>query len=165
MCLLAGYGLVISMTALEREPLRRYTQDDDPVYKDSALEGFFDFAPGKPETGYLNFEMNSNGALLSEYGGNGNRRAVKECTPWRACCEAVREEEQWSVLLRIPMELICDLYGRAPLAVGDTFTCNFYKISEDPVLEHYASCYPIISPVPNFHLPEFFGHAIICEAM
>lgn len=165
MCLLAGYGLVISMTALEREPLRRYTQDDDPVYKDSALEGFFDFAPGKPETGYLNFEMNSNGALLSEYGGNGNRRAVKECTPWRACCEAVREEEQWSVLLRIPMELICDLYGRAPLAVGDTFTCNFYKISEDPVLEHYASCYPIISPVPNFHLPEFFGHAIICEAI
>ncbi len=161
MALLEDYGLAISMTALEREPLRRYTQNDDPVYKDSALEAFLDFAPEQPQTGYLNFEMNSYGALLGEFGTGRNRKAVKECTSWRACCEALIEETQWSVLLRIPMELICDLYGRAPLKQGDTFTCNFFKICEDASAEHYASYAPIVSPVPNFHLPEFFDRAII----
>jgi len=161
MALLENYGLIISMTAMESNSLRRYKEDNDPVYKDSALEAFMDFAPKKPQQNYFNFEMNANGALLSQFGVKGNREQVQKVTSYRAVCEATIEKDSWNVLLKIPMELICDLYKREPLNVGDSFTCNFYKISEDPSIEHYASFAPIDSRIPDFHLPQYFAQAII----
>ena len=43
------------------------------------------------------------------------------------------------------------------------FAVIFFKISETPEIEHYASAYPINSTEPNFHLPEFFGTAVIVK--
>lgn len=160
MALLENYGLVISMTAREKDPLTRYTENEDPVYKDSGMEAFLNFKPASTKE-YFNFEMNSNGALLSGFGVKPNRKRVCQITSSHALCEAKIEEASWSVLLRVPMELICELYQIAPLKKGDHFTCNFYKISEDPSIEHYASYSPIVSEKPNFHLPEFFGDAVI----
>lgn len=160
MGLIENFGLIISLTVIETNPLRRYYQVDDPVYKDSAVEAFLNFLPGL-DTGYFNFEMNANGALLSEFGPKKNRKRIKDITPYKAVCEASIEEAKWNVLLQIPMELICDLYPIKPLTKGDTFTCNFYKISEDPSYEHYASYSPVSCEVPNFHLPEFFCKALV----
>ena len=91
----------------------------------------------------------------------GNREQVQKVTLYCAVCEATIEKDSWSVLLKIQMELICDLYMREPLNVGDSFTCNFYKTSEDPSIEHYASFAPIGNRIPDFHLPQFFAQAII----
>ena len=164
MALLEDYGFIITMTAMERNPLRRYTQDNDPVYKDSGLEAFLNFAPESLDERYLNFEMNANGALLSQFGNRGNREKVNILTSYRTSCTAYMEENSWHILLKIPMELICDLYSIKPLKINDTFTCNFYKISEDASIEHYASYAPIDSPKPDFHLPQFFAKAIIVRS-
>jgi len=161
MALLENYGFVISMTAIEKNPLRIYTKDNDPVYKDSALEAFLNFDLDNFDKGYLNFEMNANGALISQFGVKGKRKNVNYFTSCRAFCEATIEDNSWNVLLKIPMELICDLYKIEPLTIGDSFTCNFYKISEDPSIEHYSSFAPIDSKKPNFHLPQLFAKAII----
>lgn len=161
MALLEDYGLVITMTTLEVEPLRRYTLDDSPVYKDSCMEAFLNFAPEDMEKGYINFEMNSNGAMLSGFGKDRNRKRLNQITSYHAICEAKIDEKSWSIILRIPMELIFDVYQKDVLKAGDIFTCNFYKISEDPSIEHYASYSPIESTIPNFHLPNFFSKAII----
>ncbi len=46
-----------------------------PVYKDSCLEAFLNFAPEDLEKGYLNFEVNANSALLNGFGpGRGIKR-------------------------------------------------------------------------------------------
>lgn len=161
MAVLEGYGVVITMTAMEVNPLRRYHEKDDPVYNDSALEAFLNFATEYSTKEYLNFEMNANGAMLSEFGMNRNRRKLKSFLPCSADCKAQIREDSWEVTLKIPMALIQEVYQREPLKSGDLFTCNFYKISEDPAIEHYASYAPIVSNTPNFHLPEFFGKAII----
>ncbi len=161
MALLHNYGFVISMTAMETNPLRRYIEDNDPVYKDSGLEAFLNFTPDNVDNVYLNFEMNANGALLSHFGVKGNREQVNNLTAYRTYCEAFIEENSWNVLLMIPMELICELYQVKPFDIGDSFTCNFYKISEDVSIEHYASFAPIDSLKPDFHLPQFFTKAII----
>lgn len=160
MALLKDYGIVISMTAMEKNPLRRYVMNEDPVYLDSGLEAFINFNPDYGKE-YLNFEMNANGALLSQYGKDRNRTKLSQLTSYRALCTAKIEAEAWSILLKIPMELICDVYKIKPLKKGDMVSCNFYKISEDPSIEHYASYSPIDYPTPNFHLPEFFGKAVI----
>jgi hypothetical protein len=161
MALLKDYGFVISMTAIEKNPLRRFWQKDDPVYNDSAMEAFLNFAPHQAEQHYLNFEMNANGALLSAFGSNRKRETLSKLTTLSAACKAELGEASWSILLEIPMELICSIYPIQPLLKGDSFTCNFYKISEDPAIEHYASFAPIQSDLPNFHLPEFFENTII----
>lgn len=158
---LEDYGIVITMTAEESNPLRRYTEKDSPVYKDSALEAFLNFAPEQPEKGYFNFEINANGAMLSEFGLGKNRKKLRELTLLYADCSANIEENSWNVLIKIPFELIHEIYGIPSLQKGDVFTCNFYKISEDPSIEHYISYSPINNPTPNFHLPEFFAKAII----
>ena len=162
MGLLKDYGLIIRMTALEKNPLRTYTKEDDPVYKDSGLEAFLNFAPDNERPQYLNFEMNANGAMLSAFGYANDRKFLINHTPIRPICEAMLEEDSWEIVLRIPMELICSMYQIKPLQPGDSFTCNFYKICEAPEFEHYASYAPINSEKPNFHLPEFFEKAIIC---
>ncbi|NLK27654.1 MAG: hypothetical protein GX306_04835 [Clostridiales bacterium] len=164
MAMLENYGFVVSMSAMEKDPLRRYTQDEDPVYMDSGLEAFLNFNP-KAGKDYFNFEMNANGAILSGFGPGRNRKRVVDITEYRPICTAEIYEESWSVLLKIPMELIQDVYGIGPLGLGDIITCNFFKISEDPQYEHYVSYAPIVSDNPNFHLPEFFGEGIIVDGL
>ncbi|WMJ90758.1 carbohydrate-binding family 9-like protein [Anaerocolumna sp. MB42-C2] len=161
MAVLAGYGIIVFMTAMEVNPLCRFNQKDDPVYKDSALEAFLNFDLKNPDKGYLNFEMNANGAMLSEFGMYHNRKKIKDLISESAVCEAAVNETNWQVLLKIPMELINNLYQRGPLKSGEIFSCNFYKISQDPAMEHYASYAPVMSKVPNFHLPEYFEKAVI----
>lgn len=38
-----GEGLYIKLVCEEKDPLRVYKEDQDPVYKDSAMEAFFQF--------------------------------------------------------------------------------------------------------------------------
>lgn len=163
MALLDGFGLVISMTAIESDPLRSYTEDDDPVYKDSALEAFLNFAPNQEEQRYLNFEMNANGALLSQFGTAKSRKSLSTLTSVKATCEAKIEEDSWHVILKIPMELICSMYEINPLQRGESFTCNFFKICGAPGKEHFGSYAPIDNATPNFHLPEFFAPAMVVD--
>ncbi len=161
MGLLRNFGLAVVMTAMETNPLTTYTKDNDPVYRDSALEAFFNFTPKRENPYYMNFEMNSNGAMLNDIGVVGDRKSVFETVPWRGSCKATRKADSWSVLLKVPMEMICNIFSIEPLKTGDSFTCNFYKICESKSLEHYASYAPIVSERPNFHLPQFFETAII----
>ena len=161
MAVLEGYGVVITMTAMEVNPLRRYHEPDAPVYKDSALEAFLNFAAEYSKKEYLNFEMNANGAMLGEFGMDRNRKKLKSFISCSADCKARIRDDSWEVTLKIPMTLIQEVYQREPLKSGDLFSCNFYKISEYPAIEHYASYAPIDSKTPNFHLPDFFGKAVI----
>jgi hypothetical protein len=163
MGLMKDFGLVISMTAMESEPLTTYTKDNDPVYLDSALEAFFNFTPKRETPYYINFEMNANGAMLNDVGLIGDRKSVFTTIPFRGTCLVSRKADSWSVLLKIPMEMICSIFDIPPLKSGDLFTCNFYKICETKELEHYASYSPLASDIPNFHLPQYFATAIIIE--
>lgn len=160
MAMLENYGFIVSMTAVEKNPLRTYTQNEDPVYMDSGLEAFLNFNPNAGQD-YFNFEMNANGAILSGFGHGKKRKKVVDITNYRPVCTASISEDSWNVLLKIPMELIRDVYGIDVLNNGDFITCNFYKICESPQFEHYVSYAPIVSEKPNFHTPEFFKRALL----
>ena len=64
-------GFYLKMVCKEKDPLRVYEKNQDPVYRDSAMEAFFQFdSEGERNASalYLNFEVNANGALRAEYG-------------------------------------------------------------------------------------------------
>ena len=130
-----GEGFYLKLVCLEKNPLRIYKEDQDPVYKDSAVEAFFRFnsGDGSRQDIYLNFEMNANGAILAGYGKNKTERTPFEADMLQKLnCKAEVEEEQWNVSLMVPIEN-----------------------------EHYASYEYVKSKNPNFHLPEYFAEAVI----
>jgi len=104
--------------------------------------------------------MNANGALHAKYGRG--RRGRTPLTPEELqafACRAQMEPDCWRVRLTVPLTLLEQVCGRDPLTPGALFWCNFYKISESPQIEHYASYSPIDSPNPNFHRPSCFAPA------
>lgn len=162
-----GDGFYLKMVCEEKNPFRTYKNNQDPVYRDSAMEAFFQFDSEKPKSAqdiYVNFEANSNGALLAAYGENRIYRSYFGAEELKAFdCKAVIEENEWNITLRIPLDILEEIYGPLHLRAGSEFRCNFYKISETEAIEHYASYSPIKSEVPSFHLPEFFASAEIVE--
>ena len=157
-------GFYLRMICEESDPLCVYTRDMEPVYRDSAMEAFFQFEAriGRLQAIYLNFESNSGGALLAGYG----KERVYRSYFSKDVCRALRsstevEKDRWTWNIRIPVTVLEDIYGPLHLGEGSTFTCNFYKISETKEIEHYASYSPILSDIPSFHLTDFFETAVI----
>ena len=133
------------------------------VYKDSAMEAFFQFFPNDEENDiYFNFEVNSFGALHAKYGnGRKDRIALTDEQIDRCHCSAQILEDHWDMYLTVPVSVLYEIFGEFEFGKGSRLSCNFYKISEDPSIEHYASYSPIISDHPNFHLPQFFEESTI----
>jgi len=153
-------GLFLTMTCEERNPLRTFHEANTPVYLDSAMEAFFCFDQASGI--YLNFEMNANGALLAMYGSGRSRRKPLPPKLHASCqCKAVVNETSWSLSLHIPLSVLDYVYGSIDLKKGSCFTCNFYKISETPAIEHYASFSPVLTQAPDFHRPEYFSDAVL----
>lgn len=160
-----GDGFYLKMTCEETDPLRTYTEYQDPVCLDSAMEAFFMFH-GNADSGtapvYLNLEANANGALLAQYGPERNgRTSFPEEDRKEFCCGAESAGDCWTLELRVPLTILERLYGPLDLKKGSRFTCNFYKISETKSTEHYASFSPVRSENPDFHRPEDFADAVI----
>lgn len=158
-----SHGLYLHMTCKESDPLCTFTEANSDVYKDSAMEAFFQFFPhGIRSPLYLNFEYNANGALHAKYGPDRQHRRTFPKELHHSChCKVLRSATQWDITLHIPLELLQYVYGDFSLLPGDHFSCNFYKISEHPGMEHYASYSNISVSTPCFHLPEYFADAQI----
>lgn len=162
---LSGKGLCLHMICMESDPVRIYTKDQDPVYRDSAMEAFFRFYPaGKEKTAlpYINLEFNANGALLAAYGSSrSDRTAFSPNSVRQFCCRASVYKDRWTADLMVPLSVLEQVYGSLSLVHGSTFSCNFYKISEREGEEHFASFNPVLTAEPDFHRPDFFAQAQI----
>lgn len=154
-----GQEWVVKLTAVEKNPLTTFLQDNDPVYKDSALEMFINFAADKDE--YLNFEVNSNGALLCHFGKKGLRAPVKLKTDKEVEVSVKKQENEWSVILRIPRGLFEDCFGEIKLESGSKITFNLYKICETESDLHFISYTFIPTEKPDFHLPAYFAEGVL----
>ncbi len=88
---------------------------------------------------YINFEMNSAGALYAAYGkGRKGRSHFSDEVYESVLPEVYKAEDCWGIKLLIPETLIKEL-GKVDIENGDVFYCNFYKISETPAIEHYGT--------------------------
>ncbi|MBU9727148.1 carbohydrate-binding family 9-like protein [Diplocloster modestus] len=157
-------GILIRMTCEERPPEALCHTNNGPVYQDSAMEFFFCLDTCKPD--YFNFEINSAGAVLAQYGPDRAHREFLSEELLALCdCRVDVGEDSWQLDLLIPFSLTQAVQGKSGLATGSRISCNFYKIRENPDLMHFASCFPIDNPTPNFHLPQFFGNAEVVESI
>ena len=154
-----GKEWVVKLTAMEKNPLTTFENDEDPVYKDSALEVFLNFAVERDE--YLNLEVNSNGALLCHFGRKGKRAPIASGTDKKIQVLTETLEDKWSVLLRVPYDLIRDCFEEANLKSGSKITFNLYKICESKSNLHFISHTFIPTERPDFHQPACFAEGVL----
>lgn len=163
-----GTGLFAKFFIKETDPKREYTQNRDRVYKDSAVEVFLAFLKDGESLSndcmYTNFEFNSNGALLANYGvGRKGRQSITDEQFELANCTTTILEDHWTAEVTIPESYLYQICDFDAFKNGKEFYCNFYKIAEDEKIMHFGSYSPIESSTPNFHLPVCFAPAKIEE--
>ena len=150
-----GDGFYAHLTAYEKDPRATYVNDMDPVYRDSCLEFFAEYKPGY---GYINCEVNANGAILSAYGFNREER-----TPLNEICgkfpdvSIKRYPDRWTAVIRVGDEILSTVYGDIAFGPGSVIRGNFYKCGDDCIEAHYGAYSRIEYAYPNFHLPDQFA--------
>ncbi len=163
MVMVKDRGFAVQLLCAEKEPIARYTEPDDPVAQEGALEFFANFDPEHNDS-YVNFEANALGTLHCKIGaGRKNRKPLKEMNVPMPDVKLVRDKDGWSIRYFIPFDCIEKLYGRSGFKAGDCFKGNFYICREGIEPNFFGMWSVVESDKPDFHRPEFFGDFIIIE--
>lgn len=157
-----GNTFFIKFFVTEKDVIAKYINPNDPVYKDSCVEFFITF---DGDSNYYNFEFNSSGTCLAQYG---KSKADRKFLPVKNIQEiktisAFRNSNlesliDWELTVAIPAQAFS--HHEIKDFSNKKAKINFYKCGDDLPQPHYLCWSPIQSLEPNFHLPEFFGEAI-----
>jgi len=149
-------GFILNIKCFESHPKADYRNHGDPVYKDSCLEFFVNFFPELEEKGYLNFEMNANGAMLLCFGLNRTQR-INMIQRLETKHHVERTLDYWSIELVIPLSFIHEIYDISDFSTGHRIKANVYKCGDCTDMPHYGCWSFIQSENPDFHRPEYFA--------
>jgi len=138
-----------------------YTEDNDPVYKDSCVE-FFCKVPENEY--YANFEFNCIGTCTASQRRNRHvdvqqfsKEEMHSIKRFPSIGTKPFNEMQgsfeWELTVKIPFKLI----GIDAEKLPNHLLANFYKCADDTDSPHFVSWNPIETENPDFHRPEFFG--------
>ncbi len=153
----SDYGIHILMQTDEKPLLARFTDQNSSVCRDSCMELFI--SPNDGDKRYINFEFNPFGTMyLAVRTSRFDYEHPKENREYFEV-QSLVDEEKWTLQLTIPFEFIDKIFG------GHTrsMRANMYKCTEEGNCEHYVSLFPVNTPKPDFHRPEFFGDFILCD--
>ena len=151
---MSGKGFIARLTTYEADPKAVYRSNMDPVYKDSCLEFFTRCKKG----GYINCEVNANGAILSAYGeGRGNRTPIDKIAGCFPRVKVKKYKNRWTAEIFISLDIIRSVYGSCVFRENSVIYGNFYKCGDECEIAHYGSFSPIKTEKPDFHRPEYFA--------
>ena len=143
------------------------TDINSPVSKDSCVEFFF--TPGKDiSVGYYNLEVNCGGTPLFRFQkkrkvgeikvSNEDIKRIKIAHSLPKVVEPeIKEPTTWLIEYGIPIKMLDKYHDITKPEKGVIWRANFYKCGDATSNPHYLTWNKIVHPVPNFHLPEFFG--------
>lgn len=165
LCAVEGKGIFVKMWSFEKDVRAVFEKRDDPVYRDSCLEFFLCPLEGCTVP-YINFEMNSKGVLLSEFGsGRGSaRKKIAALSPEspRVTTFSLNEngETAWGVCLFVSEKLLSDLTGKEFRVQPMTLRGNFYKCGDDTPVPHFGAFSPVGPVEKGFHNPDMFANLV-----
>ncbi len=152
-------GFALKMTCKEANPKAVFTNYGDSVCRDSCLEFFVSF--NNKSNLYMNFEMNSAGALLSAVRTDRKNKTPIDQKTAVPTVKPSKTKDEWSVETFFSLEMINDLFGEVKFESGYAFKGNFYKCGDDTEHPHYGMWSPVELDHADFHQPSFFGDLII----
>lgn len=157
-----GESIIIEYRVAESHVRAMATEPNGSVWLDSCVEMFITF----DDSVYYNVECNCAGTILMAQGPGreGRTPATAErigridrvsSIDTAAPFDTKEAPAEWRVSMVVPINVftandIKSLRGMKARA-------NFYKCGDMLPAPHFLSLFPVGSPNPNFHLPEFFG--------
>jgi hypothetical protein len=162
---LLGDGIFVQFKVTENHCLGRFTNDKEPVYKDSCVELFID--PANDGT-YYNFEFNCMGTLLLGYGASRHNREQASDNVFKEVKRKstlgreplnIEQNTNWGLGVVIPFSAF--FKHQTNLFTNNSFRCNLHKCGDETSIPHYVTWNPIKTERPDFHRPEYFGNAVI----
>ena len=132
-----------------------------PVHEDSCVEFFIAF---NNEAEYYNIEFNCTGTCSAGFGAERNtRRKISEENIATIRHETLirpsslqNENIYWELAVIIPVSVF-QFHAISDLK-NTTCKVNFYKCGDKLPEPHFLAWSNIDHPLPNFHLPEYFGY-------
>lgn len=137
------------------------------VWEDSCVEFFF--TPGRdPSQGYFNLEVNCGGTPLFHYQKiprqDSRKVAIEDMQKIEIAHSLpsvvepeITEPVTWVIEYRLPLEIL-EAYGQVTRPQpGTIWRANFYKCADKSSHPHWLTWSVVDHPVPDFHLPQFFG--------
>ncbi len=162
MCFVNGKGISLRMNTNETDIRAVNSKRDENIWEDSCMEFFI--CPFAHREEYLNFEMNSKGAWLCQYGkGRNDRIFLKALTDREIDISTKVSSSGWSLEAFIPCELISEAFGEEFVADKADLKGNFYKCGDLTEKPHYDSFNKMTTLPPGFHNPDCFAEFIIIE--
>jgi len=138
-----------------------------PVWEDSCVEFFFSPDNNFSEK-YFNLEINCGGTALMHYNTVAREKHIEvepddikkiqiaHSLPVLVDPE-IKDQVNWTIEYKIPLKLIEKYSHVTHPATGISWRANFYKIAENNSNPHYITWSEVKNPVPDFHIPRYFG--------
>jgi hypothetical protein len=153
--------------AEDRITVRR-TSFGSEVWKDSCVEFFLNPFPECSDE-YVNMEFNAMGVMLIGIGKDGDdskRYYFKEkevggfeiISSVKHPVVGNHGAKHWTLHVKIPKAFFEKRYGK--VFTAKNAIANFNICGDETEFEHYGSWNEVVSPTPNFHLPQCFGELI-----
>lgn len=128
--------------------------------RDSCLEFFF--SPMEGDERYFNIEFNPRGCYYFGIGSSLKNlvRLIPEGNPGIFRARVTRRSDGWSIIYRIPHELVRRFFPEFKVYSGKEMRANCYKCSDDAAEPNYLSWSPVSGRCLSFHRPHQFGKFI-----
>jgi len=158
-------GLHVRFECQDRAAWGTYTQRDDPIFHEEAVEVFL--APGTADPAeYLEFEVSPRGVLWDGSVYNPPTRRAEMVSDSRWHCPGIRwaagplgtprERQDWWAELMLPWGGIVP--GASPPRLPKHWRANFYRIERPPDGPHeFTAWSPTLVTPADFHQPSRFG--------
>lgn len=151
--LYSDFGIHIKFTTDEKPLCARETKRNGNVYLDSCMEFFF--RPNENHSHYFTFEFNPLGTMYMSFRTSRSDFVNPENEDSYFCIKSHTDKEQWSLIFTVPFEFIHEYFGEHT----KRFWGNMQKCGG--ATAHYLTLFPIATPAPDFHRPEFFGEFVL----
>lgn len=149
-------GIYIKFDSDEDNIIASFKNLNDHVFKESACEIFF--MPNVSYPYYFNFEFNAIGTMRVGWGMGRADRVFLELDDISIFeIESKVKEKGFSVKVFIPYSFILSYVEEIS---AEYFLGNFHKCCEFKNPMHFATYYPVGTPSPDFHIPQYFDKLI-----
>ncbi|MGC3944895.1 MAG: carbohydrate-binding family 9-like protein [Chryseolinea sp.] len=143
------------------------TEYNGNVSGDSCVEFFFSPDTNHPDH-YFNLEINAGGTPLIFFITKPwtdvlrlpedaiSQIEIAHSLPKKVDPE-IADAVIWTIEYRIPLRMLRRFANVTLPEKGVVWPANFYKTGSKTSNPHYYTWSPVSNPVPNFHLPQYFG--------
>jgi alpha-galactosidase len=105
---------------------------------------------------YKEFEVSPNGYWIDLNIAHGEKEEMRSGLRRRVVQDA--GARTWTAELAVPMRSLTPAFDGKR-----NWRANFFRVEGKVEPRFYSAWSPTLTPAPNFHVPEAFGHLVFCE--